>query len=160
MTTTNQNRAIYRVAMRQLDARDFARWASAEPELNPLESELIERYTALLPVAEMLENLDETADGLAQIIDRCNDLEANLDAFDRVARGLLDWLALANNPHAVSRTRREYDAKTGFYSTVLEAGPLAERSKDGREVTIPARHYDALMNLLRRLDSAVSDMNA
>lgn len=172
---TNTNRAIYRVAMRQLEARDFIRWASAEPELTPLEAELLARYSELFPLADYCNERGLDAAELLQMAERFeeiddevgSDIEALADgqraaAFLRDMNGinapiplLMRWYNDATSDEPRTFTEYVYDAETGRRYPRAVRRQFAEYSEDGSAVTIPASQFQDLLENLRRLDYAV-----
>lgn len=151
MTTTNQNRAIYRVAMRQLDNSEFIRWAAAEPDLNPLEAELLARYLEVFPLAEYCEQRNESG---AEIVERIEQLEAIEDAAGddveeiEAARRALDFVRNQEGLNAPLNLMGHWcdDAES-------EDGTPVKYSADGRNVTMPARFFEELCELIRALEN-------
>lgn len=151
MTTTNQNRAIYRVAMRQLDNSEFIRWAAAEPDLNLLEAELLARYLEVFPLAEYCEQRNESG---AEIVERIEQLEAIEDAAGddveeiEAARRALDFVRDQeglNAPLNLMERWRE-DAES-------EEDTPVKYSADCRSVTMPARFFEEICDLIRDLEN-------
>lgn len=151
MTTTNQNRAIYRVAMRQLDTADFIRWAAAEPDLNPLEAELLARYAEVLPLAEYCELRGETG---AETVQRIEQLEAIEDA----AGGDIEEIEAARRALVFVRSQEGINAPLNLlerwreYAESEEDTPV-KYSADCRNVTMPARFFEELCDLIRDLEN-------
>lgn len=151
MTTTNQNRAIYRVAMRQLDNAEFIRWASAEPDLNPLEAELLARYLEVFPLAEYCEQRNESG---AEIIGWIEQLEAIEDA----AGDDVEEIEAARRALAFVRNQERSNASLNLMSRWCDDAVSDEESPvrytDGcRNVTMPARFFEEICDLIRDLEN-------
>jgi hypothetical protein len=151
MTTTNQNRAIYRVAMRQLEARDFIRWAAAEPDLNPLEAELLARYAEVLPLAEYCEQRGETGAETVQRIEQLEDIE---DA----AGGDVEEIEAARRALVFVRNQEGFNAPLNLMTRWRNAAESEEESPvryvDGaRNVVMPARFFEEVCDLIRDLEN-------
>lgn len=151
MTTTNTNRAIYRIAMRQLETRDFIRWAATEPDLNPLESELLARYLEVFPLAEYCSCRGLNATELSQMVERLEEIE---DA----AGDDIEGIEAARRALVFVRNQEGFDAPLNLMTRWREDAESEEDtpvkySADCRNVTMPARFFEEICSLIRDLEN-------
>lgn len=146
MTTTN--RAIYRFALRTLDTATFARFAAAEPDLNPLEAELLARYLDAIPLVEMAEAAGVDAaeiERLQKINEAAGDSVEEIELASRCAQILVtEWRNSAVN--RLLRCREE----------LIEAAP--RETAGGAFVKVPAGLFGELLQHLAQLDEEVDSL--
>ena len=142
---TTQNRAIYRFALRSLDTATFSRFAAAEPDLNPLENELLARYLDAVPLIVMAETTNVDAaeiERLQKINDAAGDDVDEISEAFRCRECLLsDW--------SKSPVVRLFECR----DDLIGAAPV--ETDGGKFVKVPAGLWGELLEILAAFDEEI-----